>query len=158
MYRRRSRFAKRYSFETTAIGGTLNPNYDQTYFLVVPPAASYGKRKVKNFNISLIADSTLPSPLYCALIYLPAGTNPGNMNVSSATSASEVNSLYEPNQNVITNFVLVPSNGLPFTKTVRLARNLDSDDRIILLLKTAEPLTESQHPGINGTISYAIKY
>lgn len=146
--------------------------------LVVPSTTIMGNRKVKNFtlNISAIGNE---SSIVGALVYVPQGTTPGNLSVTSSSA-----SLYEPNQNVIATFLIPPTcdrapNGVLITAsqpaTIRLsnklARNLSSGDMIVLVFaspdgvnagdgtNTSEATGFSNDPlVINATVNYAIKY
>ena len=75
-------------------------------FVLVPSADLQGTRKVKNMTISLSSTGN-STPILCTVVYVPQGTTPSSINHSATTSSAGV-SLYEPNQNVIMQFVLNP--------------------------------------------------
>ena len=87
-----------------------------------------GMRKCKNFTLQLMSDSTA-IPIMWALVYVPEGTQPSNM---SLPNQNNVTSLYEPNQNVIMSGILDTNSGTVVKRT-RLARNLNSGDRIVIV-------------------------
>ena len=176
MYRRKGYSRKwkkvRYSNETSTFSidtpiaqdstATL-PVYNQKIGKTLVEAATIqGTRKVKNMTISL-STSTIPVPVYCAVVYVPQGTDASSINVNASTAAGP-SSLYEPNQNVIMQFVLNPvyaqgqgSNVQRF-KT-RLARNLDSGDKIVLVFAPSKATTQNITNFIlNGTFNYAISF
>ena len=175
---------QRYSNETSTIGinitanilsGTTFPYTEDSNHLitdrgitVVPTAQIQGTRKVKNITVK-ITGQYLTGPVFCALVYVPDGTLPNALNLGNGSS------FYEPNQNVITTFVLpqtvqfntveggidaVPSGQNTYTISTRLARNLASGDRIVLLMSPGKDLlfNAATPPYICGTCNYAIKY
>ena len=176
-YRRRYRYYRsgrsKYSNETTSIVYATPSAYAaSTTFpigidsqgnqfrgvVIVPATTVYGTRKAKNFDISITTAGT-ETPIVAALVYVPQGTYAGDMNVAAFTGDSVV-SLYEPNQNVIGQFV-IPATFDNTTQTVtrfktRLSRNLDSGDQIVLLFGNADQIP--QDAAICGTVNYAIKY
>lgn len=161
MYRRRKRYGgAKYSFETTNVATQINgQTQNQVVYTIVPEVTSYGKRKVKNFTISLCADNT-DTPLLCCLVYVPQGTSASTLNTNSNTSGESgelVASMYEPNQNVITSFVINAQDTNVTLRKSFLARNLDSGDKIQLLVKNYVATTDTNIK-VLGTVSYAIKY
>lgn len=177
-YRRRYRSYRsakaRYSNETTSIvitvpsggieGGATFPEGTDTQgnaykgCMIVPPTGVYGCRKAKNFDISITTAETA-TPIIAALVYVPQGTLAQDMNLG-AFSPDSINSLYEPNQNVIGQFV-IPATFEGSAQTVtrfktRLARNLDSGDCIVLLFGNVAELPQGSQ--ICCTANYAIKY
>lgn len=125
---------------------------------VVPSTSTYGTRKAKNFEISLTSDA-LSQPLVCALVYVPQGTLASDFNVTTPT-LDKVSSLYEPNQNVICQFV-IPANGTSNSPQItkvktRLARNLDSGDQIVMIFAPIGPISTAF--ALGATVNYAIKY
>lgn len=161
MFRRSRRpVAKRYSLETTNVN-THVTGITQTAYTIVPPIGSYGKRKVKNFTLQLGTYSgVLDEAVIGALVYQPEGTGAGNLNTNANGAVQPgqpetVASAYEPSQNVIMSFVIPPGSNNTVIKKSFLARNLDSGDKIVLLLK---PYSNAAQTPIMGTVSYAIKY
>lgn len=127
---------------------------------LVTPAQIQGTRKVKNMTLS-VSSTGNRVPLLCAIVYVPQGTlasdlMPGPNNLNGA-------SLYEPNQNVIMQFVMNPigttgegSNVQVFR--TKLARNLDSGDSIVFVAVPAKADANQQDVTIVGTFNYAISY
>lgn len=148
--------------------------------LVVPATNLMGNRKVKNFTIK-VTGQNLNTAIYGALVYVPEGTTPSNLGTNS-----QYKSLYEPNQNVITQFVIPPNCNRTTTTphylinvqspqiinvTNRLARNLSSGDMIVLLFSNSGPLYAGDGTHVNsttgltdapaeiyGSVNYAIRY
>lgn len=161
----------RYSNETMTTTSTFNtgstPSTDITAsgnFGVLPPleivapAVTQGIRKVKNISLSIAPIITnasgdqLSMPVRYALVYVPEGTNP-----SSLQTGAGVNSLYEPNQNVIMQGSFL--SGQPYRSWTRLARNLNSGDSIFLIMVANSGSawgTNSATFGVN--MNYAIAY
>lgn len=172
---RRTAFKRvKYSNETTSFNTTTDISSGQTPnfpsfgegasnmgLILVAPVTNQGRRKVKNFTLSISTKGN-SVPLVGTLVYVPQGTNPSTILIGQNTSQSGA-SLYEPNQNVILQFVLNPVgtdfNGSDVQRFYsRLARNLDSGDRIMLILVPAIASEESQSINITGTLNYAISY
>lgn len=174
----------KYSNETVAFnaqvtqdldGGTTFPDApgpDQPKGLLIVPATNVlGNRKVKNFTIRVTANLN-DDQIFGALVYVPEGTE-----ASRLLTSGSVQSLYEPNQNVIATFVIPPNclrdtdgsiinSSAPTQITVsnRLARNLNTGDHIALIFGTPNGITingtgDNGEPcTISGTVNYAIKY
>ena len=187
MYRRNYRSFRnrngKYSNETVALNSqvtetidgnvtfpkddTEDPPLHQTGLVIVPSTSILGNRKVKNFTIKITANGNDDS-IFGALVYVPEGTRASDLQV-----AGSVQSMYEPNQNVICTFVIPPNvekasdatilqQGAPTQITVsnRLARNLNTGDYIALIFSSPNGITNSaEHPTvISGTVNFAIKY
>lgn len=140
--------------------------------IIVPATDVFGNRKVKNFTIKVTANLN-DDAIIGVLAYVPQGTQ-----MSLPLVTGDVQSLYEPNQNVIATFVIPPNctrdlqgdvvtAGSPTQITVsnRLARNLNTGDRILLCLVPPNGITAGTGQGgapppccICGTINYSIKY
>ena len=165
MYRSRSsrRYkpaGARYSNETVAFNETLNSDetagttfpYNETSqtrgIIIVAPTEILGNRKTKNFTIKVTATGN-EEQLFGALVYVPEGTIASNLNVTG-----HAQSLYEPNQNVISTFIIPPnvqrnadrevvSSSAPTQIVVqsRLARNLNTGDKIVLIFASPSDLT-----------------
>ena len=162
----------RYSNETTSINisSSLTENTTPTLpvyegnkkgAILVSAASVQGTRKVKNMTLSL---STIGNqvPLLCTVVYVPQGTDPSDVQAASSSDRAGM-SLYEPNQNVIMQFVINPvfTTGQGSETQVyrtRLARNLDSGDSIMLLFAPAYSLGTAQTVKVVGTFNYAISY
>lgn len=131
---------------------------------VIAASANQGIRKVKNCRVSIspIITQTIDGtstnviiPCRWALVYVPEGQNPNVLSTGEG-----ITSLYEPNQNVISSGTLI-SGYIPSTKSSRLARNLNSGDRIMLLMTFATPTQiepDTLSMAINVNVSYAIAY
>lgn len=173
----------KYSNETVAfntqltedIDGNKNFPYDEendkSGIRIIPATNIMGNRKVKNFTLKLTANNN-DDQIFGALVYVPEGTK-----VSQLLVGGEIQSIYEPNQNVIATFIIPPNcvrntdktlmfQSAPTQITVsnKLARNLNTGDCICLVFASpngiiagdgsngAEPCT------VSGTINFAIKY
>lgn len=137
-YRRRPYKTVKYSNETSSISddvsvpviGKDKPLTTVNSLLAINSNIQ-GMRKVKNFTLHI--DTNCPVPLYFALIYVPQGTSPGNINVGTVQNPV---SFYEPNQNVILSGICrTESPQLTFRS--RLARNLNSGDSIAIIFRPA---------------------
>lgn len=168
--------SRRYRYRTSRIPRTLKPTkYSNETFaalhtfdlsqaatqvaIIVTPASSVGgTRKCKNFTLSIVSSSV--SPMFFALVYNPEGTDPSMIN--AGTTAGDIPyilsaaSLYEPNQNVIMSGLLGGPNSTVERFRSRLARNLNSGDRIVLLLRTIEAAQNNVQ--ISVALNYAIAY
>ena len=176
MYRRRRGFLKRskYSNETVVLSGSVQiaggenkvfPVYNvegqtKTGTVLVAPADLQGTRKVKNMLLT-INSSGNSQPIVGCVVYLPAGTSPSSIETGASYLAG---SMYEPNQNVIMQFVLPPNlnNSIDNVLRVktRLARNLDSGDKLLLVCKYIGVNSRSDTDNVNiaGTFNYAVSY
>ena len=67
----------------------------QSYVQIVPDTGVEGMRKVKHITISAAANVVNVGALYWALVYVPQGYAPNNLNLTGGAS------MYEPNQNVM---------------------------------------------------------
>ena len=169
---------QKYSSETFVFNGSLEGDHnagenfpvinEHTGIVVVSPTNILGNRKVKNFTIKCICKNN-DAPIIGALLYVPEGTEP-----SSVQAAGAGISLYEPNQNVISTFIIPPTcerntegvltttfGNIPqVVTTSRLARNLSSGDRIVLVfaLVNGSKATDGHSIALSGTVNFAIKY
>ena len=177
MYRRRrgynsfKRASKkvRYSNETSCVAidsgytgmGTMPIIDNKVGAILVAATDLQGTRKCKNFTLSLTSQGNTV-PLICALIYCPGGLQPNNLGAPNPDARAGV-SLYEPNQNVIMQFVMNPvldtnaGSDVQVFRT-RLARNLDSGDYIALIFTPARAPSAQETVHIRGTLNYAISY
>ena len=150
-HRRRSYRPKiKYSVEQSAFTENVTASNQQAT-LIVPPVAIQGMRKVKHLTISVAttAAASTSDYFYWALVYCPEGTNPNTLTVSSTAGASAP--LYEPNQYVMSCGVFDLSSG-PNRISSPLARNLNSGDRIFLIIANPTPSTITLH----GIVRYAV--
>lgn len=157
---RRQYKLQKYSNETNANSVTINvPANTATNatFTIVPPSNVYGTRKVKNFTLTLKAEPTTNVALtaYWVLVFVPGGQTPGNINIATTTGGNTVTSYYDPNQHVIASGVI--DNKQVYRYKTRLARNLQSNDYIALVLR---PLQASAAYSVIASIStnYAIAF
>jgi hypothetical protein len=160
---RRSRPVKavKYSSETSAgyaINATINSQATAVYDCVAAIAAQ-GTRKVKNFTLRLSSSLPGSSGLLVALIYVPQGF-PDSAIVLKASDMAHTSppvSMFEPNQNVILTGYMPTINEGQVTYRSRLARNLDSGDRIVFCLYN--PLaTAVTQISLSFVVNYAIAY
>lgn len=162
----------RYSNETTSLNCSSSvdantqptiPVYSDTGakgLILVAPTNIQGTRKVKNMTLS-VSSAGNNVPLLCSVVYVPQGTSASNLTPSSDNETGA--SLYEPNQNVIMQFVMNPvvstntgSNVQVFR--TKLARNLDSGDKIVFVATPAYGYDAAQTVRIVGTFNYAVSY
>lgn len=134
---------------------------------VISAIDQQGVRKCKNFELTLTGGplySGTPNtpvetvPLFWALVYVPQGTQPSDINVGSTEAPA---SLYEPNQNVIMSGVWPGDLTAPYVKRTRLARNLNSGDSLAFVIavppfKADDTVTYSKN--IAMTLNYAISF
>lgn len=138
---------------------------------IIDSITQQGMRKVKNFTINLACQFTPTSAfedaandfikinpfLYWAVVYVPENQEPGQLLIENGR---EGGSIYEPNQNLIIGGIAT-INGQAITRSTRLARNLNSGDRIGLVCATNStnggPLVDTKIL-ILATCNYAIAY
>ena len=178
---RRHRVARlktaKYSNETFGFAGVLESTTFGVHSIanspVVPTLQNgsfLGTRKAKNFTIRVYADNTIQtnsqnqertssSCVLWALVYVPEGTVPSVPNLGSPNAPS---SIYDPNQNVICSGISTSLGGTTTVKT-RLARNLNSNDQLYIVLydlqspNQAGDVVKTQTP-IVVTINFAIAF
>lgn len=142
--------------------GTIQAHYGK--FELVPTSTAQGMRKAKNFTLqfSCVPLNLFTSKNYAqyvssmviwALVYVPEGQENGDLKDSG--------SLYEPNQNVIMSGIDDISKSV--TRRTRLARNLNSGDRIVFLYWVS-PINDTQTAPeeiafiSTASLNYAITY
>ena len=141
----------KYSVEQTGLMFTVpgeppvNGLY-QTAVLVVPASTTQGMRKVKHLTVNLTPGHTVD--LYWALVFVPEGYNPNALFPAGSVNG---NPMYEPNQYVMNCGVCDPNAG-PVRVSSRISRNLNSGDRIYLIVGAPS----STSPVVNGVVRYAI--
>ena len=133
-YRRpykRARYGKRdkYSVQQKAVELGVSAEDVTAKAEIVPGSDVEGMRKIKHLTVSVAAEAD-EGPFYWAIVYVPQGTLPGNINVG-ATGAS---GMYEPNQFVMNCGVVDPSAG-PIRFTSPVSRNLNDGDSIYMLIR-----------------------
>jgi len=119
---------------------------------VVPSTAVRGMRKVKHLTISVSGQTGSDADyvgLYWAIVYVPEGYTPQAFSVPTAENPSV--DLYAANQFVMDAGVIDFDAGPQRIRTP-LSRNLNSGDRIVLLLRT----TVGSAIGVHGVVKYAI--
>ena len=148
-HRRRSYRGSRdkYSVEQTAINVSLSDPATTVSSVVVPPSDIQGMRKVKHLMIHMQSGSTSFDGVWWALVYVPAGTTPSVLNITTGQP------LYEPNQFVLNCGVFDFTSG-PVRVSTPLSRNLNSGDAIVLLTRQATTSTTAQN--IHCVVRYAI--
>lgn len=151
----------RYSNETPSISDitVFAANVaTQLHVTVIPPANIQGVRKVKNFTLRIAWDP-LPLPMAWALVYCPEGTV-AQVSALTVGNVAQPVRLYESNQNVISSGIL--SAGRASTSPAmqsRLARNLQSNDSIVLLCVNLRPTPQFNFAdciNMNFAITYYI--
>ena len=165
-YRRRRYYpmralkAAKYSNETYAAAASAQYQANTLYTSVAIPATSVmGTRKCKNFTLTIVAKapaSGMATPIYFAVVFVPEGTNPSNLNIGSSftNNVLQPTSYYEPNQNVIFQG-FVDSTQVYRFKT-RLARNLNSGDTIAIIWR---PFADFDANCLfSYTLNYAMSY
>lgn len=182
-YRYTPRSAK-YSNETISFNCNVTAEIDANYSFpaatetepqgvkIVAPTNVFGNRKVKNFTIKITANGN-DDQIFGALVYVPEGTTASRVMVGGNSQ-----SIYEPNQNVISTFVIPPnvfrdgdgkitqmSAPTQITVSSKLARNLNTGDYIAIVFSTPNGLTAGDGIGANpepvlisGLVNYAIKF
>lgn len=148
----------KYSNETFSFANTLTLTSGETYHCVFVPATTVaGIRKLKNFTLSF--NTSLASPAFFAIVYVPEGTEPLSLNFGSTSSSTTLTpaSLYEPNQNVIMSGTIGGPNFSVGRYSTRLARNLNSGDRICIVFRTTKS-SDSDTGDIAMSLNYAIAF
>ena len=150
----------KYSIETTSICLPTTwqelslPDLSVTFQTSIPvlqPTDTQGMRKVKHITLSFSCDKN-PSPVWYALVYVPEGYTPNNLQIPQLGYAV---SLYEPNQYVMSSGVLDFTGG-PLRIRCPLARNLNSGDSIHLVVGMPKSGTSTTIPTIISNVQYAI--
>lgn len=151
----------KYSNETFAALASVNTTLATPldyYCLLSESTPVLGTRKAKNFTLTLVTNS--PVPFFFALVYVPEGTSPGLLNAGTSIDTSGVlisASMYEPNQNVIMSGSFGGPNSTIERYKTRLARNLNSGDSIMLVLKNLDQ-GEDDNAQVAIQLNYAISY
>lgn len=168
-YTRRVKTVK-YSNETYNFQDALAINSPSVktvaYSTVISAIDQQGVRKCKNFELTLTGTPFVPNaegpsqvvPLFWALVYVPQGTEPSQINIGSYEAPA---SLYEPNQNVIMSGCWPGDLTAPYVKRTRLARNLNSGDSIAFVLAIPpfrDDDTVKYSKSIAMTLNYAISF
>lgn len=159
----------KYSNETYAVNDSvsgINPSASVfKNYAMVPITNVLATRKVKNFTLRIgIIDARVNTNpvtfldhngirLHWALVYVPQGTNASDLTPGVGTPTS----LYEPNQNVIMSGFITDHQ--TYTYKTRLARNLNSQDGIVLRVEIVnEDGTNTEDVSFLAQLNYAISY
>ena len=146
-YKRKSRGSRdKYSVEQQA-GLMTIPAGTQAWAAVVPDSAIQGMRKIKHLTVSVASGEsgeTGAAYSYWCLVYVPQGTPVNTMTLTGTTG------MYEPNQFVMNCGVADFSSG-PVRFTSRVSRNLNSGDKIVLILSNPNLSSASN-------IAYVVRY
>ena len=147
-YRRpykRARYGKKlkYSVQQKAFEFSAAPGVT-TKGVVVPAATVEGMRKVKHLMITVQQEPG--AALYWALVYVPQGTTPNDLDLGGTAG------MYEPNQFVM-NCGISDVNAGPIRFSSPLARNLNDGDAIYLLVR---PAGFTEEVVVRSVIRYAI--
>ena len=134
-YRRpykRPRYGKatKYSVQQKCVEITTVNDTDTAKVEIVPGTDVEGMRKVKHLTVTVAPEMTDGANFYWALVYVPQGTTPGNINISGTLLAG----MYEPNQFVM-NCGIVSTGAGPIRFSSPIARNLNDGDAIYLLVR-----------------------
>lgn len=173
-YRRYSKrsYARRQKYSSESMSAIvplarLSNNTTVGYDLV-PVVATGGMRKIKNLSLRVI--NITNALLSFAVVYLPEGVAPRGLSVPDLAAPIDaelhhttITSYYEPNQNVILSGIIEPmvsdsSNPPVVTVRNRLARNLNSGDRVVLLVFPSNPSGTLGGSGVQFLLNYAITY
>lgn len=152
---RRTYKVQKYSNETVSYTLSIQKvagNKASNSYIVVPASTIFGVRKTKNYTlyIDLSTQDNAAATLCWALVFVPSGQQPGQINFSD----QNITAYYEPNQNVIAAGIAT-NKELVRVKT-RLARNLSSGDYVSLVI-CAPPA--AQYTGaLTFTCNYAIAF
>ena len=158
-YRRPLANRAKYSQETRAIempsASFESANgLKQQAIAIVPDTNIQGMRKVKHIQVSLTYNtySDQAYPLYWAIVYVPEGFNLTSGGSTSPNWLQTGGSMYEPNQYVMNCGIVDPSAG-PIRFNSPLSRNLNSGDKIYLVIATSADATPAP---VLGVVKYAI--
>lgn len=168
-YRRRSYVARRYSPECQTIAGFWDAEtfLITQYYPVVPPAATQGVRKVTNISVDFALETGANLTFGWALVYWPnadrlfSGNPGGYVPALASPQFGTALSLYEPNQHVLLQGIFNTTDMKTFRRFTRLARNLQSEDSLIFLIRgyaAEQAPTGEQHINFAMTFSYAITF
>lgn len=128
---------------------TANSFTRQVLVPIVPAISQEGVRKVKNISVSMaIQDdnsNASDNSIYWALIYAPEGTIINELKKDGE--------LYQPSNFVINSGIFDSQNTSKYRISSRLARNLNANDRIYLLL--GQDATSSDGP---SRIAWLVRY
>ena len=147
----------KYSNETFSFVSTRAYNNGADAWVMVSKSTEVlGTRKAKNFTLTFTTGANYP--FVFALVFVPEGTDPSPIQIGTQITSNYLisTSLYNPNQNVILQGIAAGYTGGPIRYKTRLARNLNSGDSVVLVLKPLIPY--EGNIDICGTVNYAISY
>ena len=152
-YRRpykRARYGKRlkYSVQQKAVEFSTGSDDQTAKVEIVPASEIEGMRKVKHLTVSLATEAD-GGAFYWALVYVPQGTTPANLQVNIVTGTT---GMYEPNQFVMNCGCIDPSAG-PIRFTSPVSRNLNDGDSVYLLVRNTNNTVAITY---NAVVRYAI--
>lgn len=127
-------------------------NTRQTSFSVVPPTEIQGKRTIGHFTLSFSSDAK--ARVAYALVYVPEGYDNNEIQLPAPGFSA---ALYNPSQFVISSGML-DFDGGPCRIRTKLKRNLNQNDRIVLIFAFIDPVPTELSAQISANISYSIKY
>ena len=125
----------KYSVEQQSGVFELGAAGSQAVVQIVPDTAIQGMRKVKHLTVSIAGDASGGAGWW-ALVYVPQGTSPNTLNLTGTTG------MYEPNQFVMNCGTYDAAAG-PVRFHSPVSRNLNSGDRIYLILANADTVARN---------------
>ena len=163
-YRRRKYYPSRslklakYSNETFATVAVYRFLSSETKAITFTPASTtLGTRKVKNFTLTTCCNSQMP--FWFALVYVPEGTSNSNINFGGVNEGViTAQSMYEPNQNVIMSGIFGGPGGQVARFKSKLARNLNSNDTVKLVIRSLEDVPEDETIAIMISLNFALAF
>ena len=120
---------------TTVAASSVSAASYQTYHTIVEATDLQGMRKVKHLTITASNAGATQSVLYYVLAYVPQGYDPQQIYMPLANSSVDT---YPANQYVMSCGWL-DFDGGPLRIRTPLSRNLNSGDRIVLILGAYQP-------------------
>jgi len=152
-YRRpykRARYAKRdkYSIQQKAVEFATGSDDATAKVEIVPGSDVEGMRKVKHLTVT-VASERDAGAFYWAIVYVPQGTTPSNLQVNVGTGTT---GMYEPNQFVMNCGCIDPAAG-PIRFTSPVSRNLNDGDAIYLCVRNTNNTDAVTY---NAVVRYAI--
>ena len=132
---------------------------------IMPQANIIGMRKVKNFGRSAACDvrcgavssETTHCVVLWALVYVPEGIAPSRLTDAYGDSDTAPASIYDPNQNVIMSGMWGPDPTDQYTRSSNLARNMNSGDQLMLLLRVLPPFG-AKTSSIKWDVRYVVNF
>jgi hypothetical protein len=119
----------------------MSPNSTTTLSCQLVKNVAVGDMKVKDFTLKIALGVCL-CPTCFALVYVPYPVTVEGLKLSVGTSTDPLQ-LYDPPQNVILSGTLPTTSSVPVTFHGHLARNMEPNDKIVLLFNPIYPNTSS---------------